>query len=93
MTQRWRYEDTNGRAIWLAFDSAFPCIYCDAPVGSLSLGGPAVCPMCDCGCHKDGRLWGNDAWGLYDKAKARLRALADDPVWVEYEAAVGKGRP
>ena len=39
------------------FDPAFPCTYCNEPVGSPSMGGTAVCPSCDCGYNRDGSRW------------------------------------
>jgi len=51
------------------------CIYCDLPVGNLSMGGPLVCPSCDCGHHRDGRRWTlQDAMLKYDHAR---RAMAE----------------
>jgi hypothetical protein len=83
--QRWRYEDRNGRAIWLAFDPAFLCVYCEQPVGELGYGGPAVCGACDCGCHRDGTPWGQDFYRLAKNANKRFAEMPSDPVWDEYE--------
>jgi len=80
--QRWRYQDRNGRAIWLAFDPSFPCIYCDESVRELSTGGPAVCPSCDCGQFKGPYQEFNN---VFAHARKRLIDLEDDPIWKEYE--------
>jgi hypothetical protein len=85
MTQRWRYQDINGRAIWLAFDPAFPCIFCDKPVVEMSMGGPAVCPMCDCG-YSNGHKWTLEEFRRFaNNARHRLVEISDDPIWAEYE--------
>lgn len=87
MIQRWRYADSNGRAIWLAFDPNFLCIYCDRPVRDLSMGGPALCPACDCG-YSDGKRWDMDTFArLTANARRRINDLPDDPAWAQYEAA------
>jgi hypothetical protein len=78
--QRWRYEKQDGTAIWLPFDPAFLCIYCNEPVGSLSMGGPAVCPACDCGNNRDGSTWSMEqASRFYDNARRRIEELPIDP--------------
>lgn len=85
---RYRYEARNGKIIWLAFDPAFLCIYCNEPVAALSYGGPAVCPGCDCGVNKDGTKWTSDQMYRYFRnAKERLNDMPLDPVWSEYESA------
>ncbi len=88
--QRWRYERrTDGAIIWLPFRADFPCIYCERPVGALSLGGPAVCCACDCGINADGSKWtSDDLYRLMRNAKRRLDELPDDPAWADYEAAL-----
>lgn len=40
------------------FDPSAPCTVCGEPVRTLSMGGPRVCPACDCGVHRDtGQQW------------------------------------
>lgn len=54
------------------FDPTFSCIFCDEPVGSLSLGGSAICPYCDCGHHRDGRQWtAEESAAFHENAKKR----------------------
>lgn len=75
----WLYHATDGREIWLPFDPAFPCIYCQEPVERMSMGGPAVCGSCDCGSHRDGKKWTpQEAFQrMYPTASKRLDAIAD----------------
>jgi hypothetical protein len=75
----WLYHATDGREIWLPHDPTFPCIYCQEPVGDMSMGGPAVCGSCDCGNHRDGRKWtAQEAFQqMYPMARKRLDAIAD----------------
>lgn len=75
----WQYHATDGREIWLPFDPAFPCIHCQLPVERMSMGGPAVCPACDCGNHRDGRKWtAQEAFQhMYPNARRRLDEIAD----------------
>ncbi len=86
MEQRWRYQDSKGRMIWLAFDPAFLCVFCESPVVYLSMGGPAICPTCDCGYNHDGTKW---SYADYDKvrknAQQRFDQMLDDPMWQQYE--------
>jgi hypothetical protein len=89
--QRWRYQKSDGTPVWLPFRPEFPCLYCDHPVTSLSFGGSAVCPACDCGINRDGTQWtGDDLYRLMKNAKRRLDGMPDDPTWDEYEIAHGK---
>jgi hypothetical protein len=82
---RWRYEDHNKRAVWLAFDPGFLCIYCNKPVLDLSMGGAALCPSCDAGDFPGDKYdWANLVL-LQINARDRLLALPDDPVWAVYE--------
>lgn len=88
MKQRWRYEDRNGRAIWLEHDPAFLCVYCEQPVGELSYGGPAVCGSCDCGINRDGSRWTSDDFNRQAKnAHRRFDEMPADPIWQQYEDA------
>lgn len=41
----------------IVFDETAPCIVCGNPVLSISMGGPGVCPSCDCGYWRDGSEW------------------------------------
>ena len=87
MVQRWCYHKQDGTPIWLAFDPDFACVYCEKPVGNLSMGGPAICPSCDCG-YTDGKQWDlRTFWKLADNARRRFEEMPDDPKWAEYEAA------
>lgn len=60
------------------FDPAFPCVYCEEPVDSLSVGGSAVCPWCDMGRNRDGSLWDYDTmkkrFANYEKRYAVSKA-------------------
>lgn len=86
--QRWRYTKPDGTAVWLVFDPEFPCISCNRPVGSMSMGGPATCPSCDCGLNPDGTRYDwSDLPRVHDNQRQRLQDLPDDPAWAEYEAA------
>lgn len=67
--RRFQYTTTDGTEVWLPFDPNFPCIYCEKPVCSLSMGGPAVCPSCDTG--------NNLVFSTMIKAQRRLDALAE----------------
>jgi hypothetical protein len=88
MEQRWRYKDRTGRPVWLGFKSDFLCIYCEKPIASLSCGGPAVCPTCDCGRNHDGSEWTMDDYArLSNNARRRLAEMPDDPAWKEYETS------
>lgn len=91
--QRWRYAKGDGRPVWLPFDPTFPCLYCDEAVGSLSFGGPAVCPRCDCGRGANGEWTIREAMVITRHARERLDALADDPIWQAYEIAITKATP
>ena len=59
------------------------CIFCEQPVGSLSMGGPLICPACDCGSYrqdhpdklKRGKKWGGDMPIFYANAKRRMAEL------------------
>ena len=69
----------------VGFDSKTLCIFCEQPVGSLSMGGPLVCPACDCGQHRRdyhierlrGRPWteGHDWPKFYANARRRMDDL------------------
>lgn len=73
----YQYRTSNGEEFWLAFDPERKCIYCEEPVGSLSMGGPALCPACDCGNHGDGNKWTHQEFPLLAKrARQNLDALA-----------------
>ena len=84
--QRWQYRQSGGQVVWLPFDPAFPCFYCDEPVRSLSLGGPGVCPRCDCGYSENGKWTMEEAYCFGKHARERLNSLPFDPIWNEYEA-------
>lgn len=43
--QSYHHMTTGG----CTFDATAPCSVCGEPVGSLSMGGPDICPSCDCG--------------------------------------------
>ena len=47
------------REICKIFDPATPCRFCELPVGTLSLGGPDICPQCDSG-YKQSLLFGSN---------------------------------
>jgi hypothetical protein len=92
MEQRWRYADRTGRPIWLPFDPTFLCVYCERPVTALSMGGPAVCPECDCG-YSDGKRWDTDTcFRLIENAERRFDNMVSDPLWDEYETAHQEGK-
>lgn len=79
MPQKWQYRKSDGTEIWLGFDPKRLCVYCDDAVGSLSLGGPAVCPSCDCGRNKDGSLWTlEQAHVGIRNARAKIDALPQE---------------
>jgi len=85
--QRWRYQKRDGKPIWLPFDPAFPCIFCERPVTELSCAGPAICGSCDCGHNADGTKWSNNDFSQFARnANRRIDDLPDDPVWAAYEA-------
>lgn len=87
MEQRWRYQKQSGQPIWLGFDPFFLCVYCERPVTHLSMGGPAVCPECDCG-YGDGRQWDFETFSRLSKnARRRFEAMPFDESWNLYEAA------
>lgn len=71
----YQYRDSNGDEFWIAFDPARACIYCEEPVKSLSMGGPALCGACDCGMHKDGTKWSHQE---YPALLARARRNLDN---------------
>jgi hypothetical protein len=66
----YQYHTSSGEEFWIAFDPTRPCIYCERPVGSLSMGGPALCGACDCGYHHDGR----GKWTLQEYPALEKRA-------------------
>lgn len=73
---QYQYHDSDGNDIWITFDPARPCIYCELPVDALSMGGPTVCPSCDCGAHRDGTKWSHhEVPALYKRAKRNMDAL------------------
>jgi hypothetical protein len=74
---RYRYEKSNGSPVWLEFDPLFLCLYCDEPVLHLSMGGPAICPRCDCKASTDAIL----------NARRRLDELPFDEAWPVDERA------
>ena len=39
------------------YDADAPCVSCELPVESPSMGGTALCPWCDMGQHRDGTRW------------------------------------
>lgn len=39
------------------FDPTFLCIICGKPVRRLSMGGPIICPSCDCGTKNDHNIY------------------------------------
>lgn len=87
LEQRWRYQKRGGQPIWLGFDPHFLCVYCERPVGSLSAGGPAVCPSCDCG-YSDGKRWDLATYSrLANNARRRFEEMPYDESWNLYEAA------
>lgn len=79
LEKRWRYQKADGTAVWLAFDPSFLCVYCNHPVGSLSMGGPALCPAC--GTFPDGSNFSM----FYFQAAKRINELPTDPLWEIYE--------
>lgn len=85
--QLWRYEKADGTPIWLPFNPAFPCLYCDRPVGALSTSGPAICPGCACGRKENGKRFRAID---YHHAKVRLEELIIDPVWDATEIEYGR---
>jgi hypothetical protein len=54
----------------VGFDPAALCVFCEQPVGALSMGGPRVCPTCDCGCNRDGTPWSLED---FDRMQINLR--------------------
>lgn len=50
------YQTDKG-PIEVFYDPASPCVYCELPVESASVGGTSVCPACDCGRNRDGTPW------------------------------------
>ena len=60
----------------VGFDPAALCIFCEKPVERLSMGGPLICPSCDCGAHLDGSKWTPpDAARFYANARRRAALL------------------
>ena len=92
MEQRWRYEKGDGTPVWLPLDPSFLCVYCDEPIGELSMGGPALCGTCDCGYSKKTReKWTfEEAILMHRHANERIDTLPPDPAWAEYEAEYNK---
>jgi hypothetical protein len=55
------YQTPNGPRT-IEYNENAPCVMCELPVVSASMGGTAVCPWCDCGKNRDGTKWsGEDA--------------------------------
>lgn len=52
------YKRTDGSTMEIEYDENAPCLSCGLPVISASMGGPAICPWCDCGVYRDGEKWG-----------------------------------
>lgn len=44
----------DGERFTVIYDRLTPCITCDLPVLSASVGGTAICPWCDMGIYRDG---------------------------------------
>ncbi len=64
------------------FNPEQPCLYCGLPVGHLSMGGPLVCPSCDCGHHRDGTRWTlHDAILKHARAREALAELKRRTKW------------
>jgi hypothetical protein len=73
----------------VGFDPSVSCIFCEQPVGALSMGGPLICPACDCGHYRHdyaierlrGKPWnqGHDWAKFYTNARRRMSALAVQP--------------
>ena len=51
------YQLLDGSDITIEYDPDAPCWYCGKPVREASMGGTVVCPLCDCGCNRDGSKW------------------------------------
>lgn len=43
--------------VHIEYDDMAPCWMCGLPVGEASMGGTLICPACDCGMDRQGRLW------------------------------------
>lgn len=72
----YQYRTSKGEEFWIAFDPERLCVWCELPVGSLSMGGPAICPACDCGNHRDGTKWGSAEYpSLQKRAWKNMDAL------------------
>jgi hypothetical protein len=52
-----RYKLTNGDEAEVEYDENAPCKICGEPVTDASMGGPDICPWCDCGTRRDGLKW------------------------------------
>lgn len=77
----YQYRTSSGEEFWIAFDPTRLCIYCEQPVGSLSMGGPALCGPCDCGYHRDGKRWSAQEYPTMEKrARKNLDEMAPNLV-------------
>lgn len=48
------YRLSNGNRLFVTYDENAPCFGCGEPVCEASVGGPGLCPACDCGYNRDG---------------------------------------
>jgi hypothetical protein len=81
LAQRYRYEKYDHSPVWLEFDPLFQCLFCEEPVRHLSMGGPAICPRCDCGPWKTYA----EAAAAIMRARRRLDEMPFDEAWSIYE--------
>jgi hypothetical protein len=47
----------DNKIIRFLFDETAPCCVCGNPVLDLSMGGPDICPHCDCGYDRTGKKY------------------------------------
>lgn len=67
------YQKADGTPIEVEYDETAPCRICGLPVTSASMGGPDVCPWCDCGTYRDGSRWDD-----FRPERIRVRAAEID---------------
>lgn len=85
MTKSWLNTPIEEIEKAVDFDPSVPCIFCEQPVGALSMGGPLVCPACDCGNYRHdyhierlrGKPWteGHDWPKFWANARRRTEAI------------------
>ena len=51
------YTSTDGSNFTVLYDENTPCIVCDLPIITASMGGTVICPWCDMGIYRNGLKW------------------------------------